>query len=99
MKVRISYGVVCTSRDVGMPASRASTSWVAAQIRISASHTVAMPCWAEPSTRTVTPPERKSIGTVRFDFASGRIARYVKLEIMGDSGGLWWRIDELRVLQ
>ncbi len=36
---------------------------------------------------------------VRFDFASPRIARYIKLEIQQDTGGLWWRIDELRVKQ
>jgi hypothetical protein len=36
---------------------------------------------------------------VRFDFAAAKIARYIKLEIQQDTGGLWWRIDELRVMQ
>jgi hypothetical protein len=25
--------------------------------------------------------------------------RYIKLELEQDTGGTWWRIDELRVLQ
>lgn len=37
--------------------------------------------------------------SMRFDVVNGRIARYLRLEITGESGGLWWRIDELRVLQ
>ena len=36
---------------------------------------------------------------LRFDFPTARIARYLKLELQQDTGGLWWRIDELRVLQ
>jgi hypothetical protein len=27
------------------------------------------------------------------------LARYLKLELEQDTGGTWWRIDELRVLQ
>src|SRR3546814_10250275 len=53
-----------------MPASRASTIWLAAQIRMSASQIVAMPCSCVPSTRMVMLPLRKSIGAVRRDFAS-----------------------------
>jgi hypothetical protein len=37
--------------------------------------------------------------TLRFDFGTARIARYIKLELEQDTGGTWWRIDELRVLQ
>jgi hypothetical protein len=37
--------------------------------------------------------------TMRFDFGGAKIARYIKLELEQDTGGLWWRIDELRVLQ
>ncbi|MOA44215.1 hypothetical protein D3C78_1664540 [compost metagenome] len=44
--------------------------WLAAQMRMSASQIVAMPCSAVPSTRIVTSPERKSIGVVRLDLAS-----------------------------
>ena len=40
-----------------MPASRASTIWLAAQIRMSASQIVAMPCSCVPSTRMVTSPD------------------------------------------
>ena len=58
------------SRDERSPASRASTIWLAAQIRMSASHIVARPCSAVPSTRTVTLLVRKSIGTVRLVLAS-----------------------------
>jgi len=47
-----------------------------------------------PATGTVTGQQN-----VRFDFAVPRIARYIKLEIQQDTGGLWWRIDELRVKQ
>jgi hypothetical protein len=36
---------------------------------------------------------------LHVDFATARIARYLKLELQQDTGGLWWRIDELRVLQ
>jgi len=28
-----------------------------------------------------------------------RLARYIQLELEQDTGGIWWRIDELRVLQ
>jgi hypothetical protein len=36
---------------------------------------------------------------LRLDFPTAQIARYIKLELEQDTGGLWWRIDELRVLQ
>jgi hypothetical protein len=35
----------------------------------------------------------------RIDFAPARIARHIKLELQQNTGGTWWRIDELRVLQ
>ena len=37
--------------------------------------------------------------TLRFDFPTAKIARFIKLELEQDTGGTWWRIDELRVLQ
>jgi hypothetical protein len=37
--------------------------------------------------------------SLRLDFGRARVARYVKLELEQDTGGTWWRIDELRVLQ
>ena len=69
MKVRISYGVAAIRRDVRSPASRALTIWLAAQIRISASQIVAMPCSGIASTPIVTSPARKSIGVMRLDLA------------------------------
>jgi hypothetical protein len=65
MKVRISYGVVAIRRDVRKPLSRASTIWLAAQIRMSASQIVAMPCSGTASTRMAISPVRKSIGSTR----------------------------------
>ena len=61
-----------------MPASRASTICEAAQIRTSASHIVAMPCSAVPSTRMVMFPLRKSIGAVRRDFANEKNGKAIK---------------------
>lgn len=55
-----------------------STSWLAAQFRISASHIVAMPCSSMPSTRTVTVPVRKSIGTVRRDLAREKNGCFIR---------------------
>ena len=57
-------------REVGAPRSRASTIWLAAQMRTSASQMVASPCSGTASTRIVTAPERKSIGLRRLDLAS-----------------------------
>lgn len=37
--------------------------------------------------------------SLRLDFGRARIARYIKLELEQDTGGTWWRIDELRVLR
>jgi hypothetical protein len=37
--------------------------------------------------------------TLRINLVSAHIARYIKLELEQNTGGLWWRIDELRVLQ
>jgi hypothetical protein len=37
--------------------------------------------------------------TLHLDFGKARIARYVRIEALQDAGGLWWRIDELHVLQ
>jgi hypothetical protein len=37
--------------------------------------------------------------TLRFDYGTARIARYLKFELLQDTGGTWWRIDELRVLK
>ena len=50
---------------------------------------------------TFTPVTGTIAGTkaLRFDFPTARVARYIKLELEQDTGGLWWRIDELRVLQ
>jgi hypothetical protein len=45
---------------------------------------------------TGTVPGEKS---KRFDFATAQLARHIKLELQQDTGGLWWRIDELSVLQ
>ena len=36
---------------------------------------------------------------LHLDFPSARIARYIRLELEQDTGGLWWRIDELHILQ
>lgn len=36
---------------------------------------------------------------LHLDFGGARIARYIKLETQQDAGGLWWRIDEMRVLK
>jgi hypothetical protein len=36
---------------------------------------------------------------MHLDFGDAQIARYIRLETQQDSGGLWWRIDELRVIQ
>ncbi|MNH47555.1 hypothetical protein D3C79_1108520 [compost metagenome] len=44
--------------------------WLAAQIRMSASQIVAMPCLVAPSTRMLTSPLRKAMGVVRLDLAS-----------------------------
>jgi hypothetical protein len=70
--------VACISRDGRKPASRASTIWLAAQIRMSASQIVAMPCSCVPSTRIVTPLARKSIGATRRDFASEKNGKAIK---------------------
>jgi hypothetical protein len=45
---------------------------------------------------TGTVPGEKSR---RFDFATAQLARRIKRELQQDTGGLWWRIDELSVLQ
>lgn len=37
------------------------------------------------------------ISSLRIDFPTARVARYLKLELEQDAGALWWRIDELRV--
>jgi F5/8 type C domain len=37
--------------------------------------------------------------SLRLNFATARIARFIKLELEQDTGGLWWRIDELWVKQ
>ena len=37
--------------------------------------------------------------TLRFDFGTAKIARYIKLELLQDTGGTWWRIDDLHVRQ
>ena len=66
------------SRDGRRPASFASTICEAAHISTSASHIVAMPCSAVPSTRMVMLPARKSIGTVRRDFASEKNGKAIK---------------------
>jgi hypothetical protein len=58
--------VAAISREERRPASRASMIWLAAQIKISASQIVAMPCSIVPSTRTVTLRVRKSMGVVRL---------------------------------
>jgi hypothetical protein len=34
---------------------------------------------------------------LKISFDSAQFARYLKLEITKDTGGLWWRIDDLRV--
>ena len=57
------------SRDGWSPTSRASTICEAAQMRMSASHIVAMPCSGTASTRILTEPALKSIGASRFDLA------------------------------
>jgi hypothetical protein len=36
---------------------------------------------------------------LHLDFGKARIARYLRFELQQDAGNLWWRIDELRVLQ
>ena len=36
---------------------------------------------------------------LHLDFGKARVARYIKLETQQDTGGLWWRIDEMRVIQ
>src|SRR3546814_18159250 len=65
-------------REVGRPASRACIHCDAAQISTSASQIVAMPCAAVPSTRTVTPPLRKSIGAVRRDLPRAKNGQVIK---------------------
>ena len=37
--------------------------------------------------------------TLHLDLGKAHIARYVRIEAQQEGGGLWWRIDELRVLQ
>lgn len=37
--------------------------------------------------------------TLRFDYGAAQVARYLKFELLQDTGGTWWRIDELRVLK
>ena len=37
--------------------------------------------------------------TFRIDLTTAHIARYIKLELEQNTGGTWWRIDELHVLQ
>jgi hypothetical protein len=36
---------------------------------------------------------------LRLEFPTAKIARYIKLELEQDTGGTWWRIDELWVKQ
>ena len=36
---------------------------------------------------------------LHLELGGARIARYIKLELEHDTGGTWWRIDEMRVLQ
>jgi hypothetical protein len=51
--------------------------------------------------QTFTPATATMAGTkqLRLELGKARVARYVKLELEQDTGGTWWRIDELRVLQ
>lgn len=45
-------------------------------------------------------PLRSELGgmhDLKISFDSAQFARYIKLEITKDTGGLWWRIDDLRV--
>jgi hypothetical protein len=44
-------------------------------------------------------PSLGGSSTMHFDLGGAKIARYIKLEVEQDTNGLWWRIDELRVLQ
>jgi len=37
--------------------------------------------------------------SLRIDFPTARVGRFIKLEMEQDTGGTWWRIDELNVLQ
>jgi hypothetical protein len=37
--------------------------------------------------------------TLRFEYGTAQVARYLKFELLQDTGGTWWRIDELRVLK
>lgn len=36
---------------------------------------------------------------LKITFKAAQLARYLKLEVTKDTGGLWWRIDDLRVRQ
>jgi hypothetical protein len=37
--------------------------------------------------------------SLHLDFGKARIARYIRFETQQDGANMWWRIDELRVLQ
>jgi hypothetical protein len=36
---------------------------------------------------------------LKIAFKQAKYARYLKLELEADAGGLWWRIDDLAVLR
>lgn len=48
---------------------------------------------------TAATPTVAGTKRLRLDLGRARIARYVKLELDHDTGGTWWRIDELRVIE
>lgn len=48
---------------------------------------------------TAATPTLSGINQLHIDFGGPRIARYIKLELEQDAGSLWWRIDELQILQ
>jgi hypothetical protein len=37
--------------------------------------------------------------SLHLDLGGAKVARFVKLEAEQDTGGVWWRIDDMRVLQ
>ena len=39
------------------------------------------------------------VNMMHVDFGGAKTARFIKIEAEQDTGNLWWRIDELRVLQ
>src|SRR3546814_879262 len=65
-------------REVGSPASCASTIWLAAQIRISASQMVAIPCSGVASTWIETSPMRNRIGATRLLLASEKKGQLIR---------------------